>query len=194
MLGAGAAALVVAALPALAATIPVSVVDNAFSPPVATAAQGDTVEWTWNGFASHTVTDGTGMGLFDSGPRSLGAKFSFAFDSAGKYEYVCVLHFGMAGTVEVPTVVTPETGNRQTAFTVRTASADAVAGFVFDVQIKRPRTKKKKFVDWRINQTSRTLQFVPDDGTGKYVFRSRLRKTSNGEASKYSPKDSIVVS
>jgi hypothetical protein len=68
----------------------------------------------------------------------------------------------------------------------------APAGFLYDVQIKRPGATA--FVDWMPSQTSTGATFTPDAGTGTYQFKARLRKLSNGKASKYSPSASISVS
>jgi plastocyanin len=179
-----------AAVPALAATVLVSVVDNAFQPRDVVARQGDTVQWDWNSFSSHSVTDRTGMSLYDSGVRGAGSTFSFTFDSAGLYDYWCTIHFGMTGTVSVPINAKPKRGRQDTTFTITFSAANAPAGFVFDAQIKRPGAP---FVDWQTGVTNRTATFVPDAGRGKYQFRSRLRKTSNGEASAYSTAKRITV-
>jgi len=75
----------------------VAVRDNVFEPGVAEITAGQTVTWVWEGNASHDV-DGDG---FDSGVLSKGATFSKQFTTAGTYAYVCNIHGGMNGTVEV---------------------------------------------------------------------------------------------
>ncbi len=91
---------------AFAATANVSVIDFAFQPQTVTINAGDTVIWTLNGDAPHTVTSGPGCtpdGMFNSG--TLGsAPFSITFNTPGTYPYFCSFHcssFGMTGTVIV---------------------------------------------------------------------------------------------
>jgi hypothetical protein len=87
--------------------------------------------------------------------------------------------------------VSPARGTSATTFTVTWASATAPSGYVYDIQIKRPGTTS--FVSWKMGQTARLTTFTPDRGAGTYGFRARLRKTSNGRASGYSPVKSISV-
>jgi plastocyanin len=75
----------------------VRVVDNAFDPKTTEVAVGDTVTWTFEGSALHNVT-GPGM---KSGNLKKGKTFEHTFNSAGTVEYVCTLHPGMKGKVEV---------------------------------------------------------------------------------------------
>lgn len=90
---------------AFAATTNVSVVDFAFQPQTVTINAGDTVTWTLNGSAPHTVTSGSGCtpnGIFNSG--TLGSSpFSITFNTPGTYPYFCSFHCfsGMTGTVIV---------------------------------------------------------------------------------------------
>lgn len=92
---------------AFAAAANVSVVDFAFQPKTVTINVGDTVIWTLNGAAPHTVTSGppdcTPDGMFNSG--TLGsAPFSITFNTPGTFPYFCSFHcasVGMTGTVIV---------------------------------------------------------------------------------------------
>src|SRR5687768_3588476 len=84
--------------------------DTAYSPNPIQAKVGQTVVWTNDDSAFHTVTSGT-VGAadagkaFDSGlagPTALTAKgktFEHKFDAAGEYPYFCILHPAMVGTV-----------------------------------------------------------------------------------------------
>jgi plastocyanin len=80
--------------------------DSSFSPRNVTISVGDSVTWSWEGSANHTVTNGTspatGGNLFDDGPKSSGT-FGYRFTSAGSVPYFCRLHFGsgMTGTITV---------------------------------------------------------------------------------------------
>lgn len=66
---------------------------------------GETVTWTNNDSAAHTVTSGTPEngpdGFFDSGLIAPDATFKYTFDSAGKFDYFCMVHPWMVGTVTV---------------------------------------------------------------------------------------------
>jgi plastocyanin len=60
---------------------------------------GGTVMWKNVDSAAHTVTDANGS--FDSGLVSAGKSFKHKFDAAGTYEYICIVHPWMKGTVTV---------------------------------------------------------------------------------------------
>ena len=66
---------------------------------------GDTVSWTNDDTAVHTATGGgisTGnSGVFDSSLISNGASFDHTFDDAGTFDYFCVVHPWMSGSVSV---------------------------------------------------------------------------------------------
>lgn len=72
--------------------------DLAYQPETLTIETGDTVTWVWNDTIDHDVS-GDG---FRSEVMSEGT-FSYRFDEAGTYEYVCTLHPNMTGTIEVTT-------------------------------------------------------------------------------------------
>ena len=66
---------------------------------------GDTVEWTNSDTAAHTVTGGSPAegpsGVFDSSLVMGGASYSFTFEEAGSYDYFCMVHPWMVGSVTV---------------------------------------------------------------------------------------------
>ncbi len=76
----------------------VSIIDFAFDPATLTVGVGDTVEWTNDGAAPHTVTFDEGP---DSGTLNPGGTFSHTFDSVGEFNYICTIHPQMTGIVSV---------------------------------------------------------------------------------------------
>jgi plastocyanin len=61
---------------------------------------GDTVTFTNDGAVAHTVTATSGA-KFDSGSLEPGKTFKFTAEKAGTVSYVCTIHPGMQGTIEV---------------------------------------------------------------------------------------------
>ena len=66
---------------------------------------GDTVEWVNIDTAAHTVTGGSPAdgpsGVFDSSLVMADATYAFTFDDAGSYDYFCMVHPWMVGSVTV---------------------------------------------------------------------------------------------
>lgn len=85
---------------ARAATHQVAISGFAFAPATVNAAVGDTVTWTNQDSAPHTVSATAGGG-FDSGNMATGATFSHTFSSAGTFAYRCNIHPEMTGSVVV---------------------------------------------------------------------------------------------
>ncbi len=81
---------------------PVSITNFSFSPSSLTVKRGQTVVWTNNDGAAHTVTVDAGTGPA-SGTLSNGATYSYTFNAAGTFNYHCAFHASMRGTV----IVTP---------------------------------------------------------------------------------------
>jgi plastocyanin len=71
----------------------------AFDPGSLRAEAGQSVTWTNQDDAPHTVT--ADDGAFDSGNLAGGEEFSFTFDQAGTFAYHCNIHQSMKGTVTV---------------------------------------------------------------------------------------------
>jgi plastocyanin len=173
------------------ATVPITITDAAFSPQAASASQGQTVVWTNTGANTHQVVDTSGMGLFASGSLTSGQTYSFAFVCAGTYAYNDPLFPTMTGTVAVPMFSVPTSGGTTTVFTLTWAASTPPAGFVYDVQIKRP---TGNWTTWRSGQTVTTLTWTPDAGTGSYQFRARIKQSATGKFSGWSAPITIVIS
>ena len=79
--------------------------DSCFSPANITINAGDTVEWPNVDTAAHTVTSGSPAdgpsGVFDSSLLMADATFAFTFEDAGEYDYFCMVHPWMVGSVSV---------------------------------------------------------------------------------------------
>jgi plastocyanin len=76
----------------------VDLIDDTFRPRDITIDAGSTVVWRNIDDRSHTVTAGDGS--FDSGIFDVGT-FTRTFDVPGVYNYLCILHSGMVGSVTV---------------------------------------------------------------------------------------------
>jgi len=76
-----------------------------YSPADITINAGDTVEWINVDTAAHTVTGGSPAdgpsGVFDSSLVMAGASYAFTFNDAGSYDYFCMVHPWMTGSVTV---------------------------------------------------------------------------------------------
>jgi plastocyanin len=73
--------------------------DNSFDPPSLNVAAGTTVTWVNNGAHEHTVTAADGS--WDSGAIPPDGTYSARFKKPGTYQYVCDIHEGMKGTIQV---------------------------------------------------------------------------------------------
>ena len=66
---------------------------------------GDTVSWSNDDTAAHTVTSGSAVEgpnfVFDSSLLIAGGTFEHTFDSSGTEDYYCMVHPWMTGTVKV---------------------------------------------------------------------------------------------
>jgi plastocyanin len=176
---------------ALAATSNVTIANFSFTPNLSKLKMGDTVHWTNNGPSSHTTTSNSPLVLWDSGTLGVGATFDFTFTAAGIYPYHCSIHPSMTANAGSKDQVTPPSGPVGTVFTVKVATVTAPAGFVYDVQKKNP---GGNFQNFAVGITTMTTMWdSTGQATGVYQFRSRLRRTSDGAASGFSPGQNVTV-
>lgn len=82
---------------AIASGAAVSIEGFAFNPQSLTIKAGTTVTWTNNDAAGHDVKSD----LFASPKMAKGETFSFKYETAGTYEYICGIHPSMKGTIIV---------------------------------------------------------------------------------------------
>ena len=79
--------------------------DECFIPSTITIKIGDTVSWANDDTAAHTVTSGHPAsgpdGNFDSSLLMAGSSFEHTFDTAGSFDYFCMVHPWMTGKVQV---------------------------------------------------------------------------------------------
>ncbi len=79
--------------------------NECWSPADITINAGDTVHWMNVDTAAHTVTGGSPAdgpsGVFDSSLVMADATYEFTFDEAGSYDYFCMVHPWMVGTISV---------------------------------------------------------------------------------------------
>ena len=73
--------------------------DFAFAPAAITVHVGDTLTWTNRDLVAHTVT--ADSRIFDSGVLQNRQSFTWTFDTAGEYSYLCTIHPTMVGSVIV---------------------------------------------------------------------------------------------
>lgn len=90
--------LQLAAAPAQAQEIQVTIDNFTFSPNELKLKVGDTVTWTNHDDIPHTVVS---AGKFRSKTMDTDDKYTFTFTSAGDYKYFCSLHPHMTGMIKV---------------------------------------------------------------------------------------------
>jgi plastocyanin len=83
-----------------------------YSPDAVTLVIGvnNTVTWTNNDSAHHTVTSVSGNGSIGSGDLAPGATYSYTFTTPGTYQYHCMYHSWMTGTIVVKAGSAPPAG------------------------------------------------------------------------------------
>jgi plastocyanin len=79
--------------------------NECYIPYSVTISKGDTISWSNEDTAAHTVTSGSPAngpdGKFDSSLIMAGSDYKFTFEQTGSYDYFCMVHPWMIGTVQV---------------------------------------------------------------------------------------------
>lgn len=158
-----------------------------FAPRVRTARLGERVQFTFLGPDLSAVSDASGLGLFDSGPRNFVSHHALLALAAGTFVY----RDGPSGThlgAIVVKVELPPTAPLGVPFPVTWARARPT-GITFDVEVRLPGATN--FTPW----TSGTG--LAGDYTaaspGIHYFRSRLRDPSTGTATLFSMPAAVRV-
>ena len=161
-----------------------------YSPNHPRIQQHQEVEWNFIG-STMSATDSTGMGLFNSGPKSGSSAdptYSFAFEAAGSYPFSSTTTPSVKGTISVSMRRSPASGHLSTTFAIGVTCA-VRKGFASDVEIRPP---GGNWAWWRYGVTTTSVGFKATR-TGTYQFRSRLRRASNNTFSGFSPLVLVVV-
>ncbi len=84
---------------AAASEVAVPIVDFVFDPEVLEITVGTTVTWTNEDSAPHTATSSDR--IWDSNILNQGESFSFTFEEAGTFDYICSIHPSMTAQIVV---------------------------------------------------------------------------------------------
>jgi plastocyanin len=117
------AAAPLAATMAPSNAVKVSIKNYAFSPASLTISAGQTVTWTNEDSAPHTVTVSSGPQTFSSPQLRTGDTYSFTFTKAGTYQYYCAVHPTMMASVTVTGGATTAPSSTPTTGTTAPSSA-----------------------------------------------------------------------
>jgi plastocyanin len=186
------AVLLVAAVPASAATVAVEATEGfAFDPDPVSVNLGDTVKWHAQSF-NHTATSDTGFFSLALNP---GTTKSHVFRYAGAFPYYCRFHgspgSGMHGEVTLPdrwlNTGTQHAGDVQR---IRISTAKAPEGLAFDVQMRA--TGDEAWTTFKRRNHNAVMKFT-SDAAGQYQFRSRVHRLSNDKVSRWSPATLVEI-
>jgi hypothetical protein len=167
------------------------VIGNSYLPPTSNilyyqargAPDSGMVTWKFlNGsIQDMSVTDSTGLNLYDSGQHHGPRSFAFTWKWAGTYHYHSTTN-GANGVVRVHVVRSPAGGALGTSFVLKWASA-LRTGCVFDVEVKKPG------VPWSYLRFGTTLFSYGYRPTvkGWYALRTQLRNKTTNKSSGFSP-------
>ena len=120
-------------VPVAAASHSVQIAGFAFAPQAITVTAGDSITWTNQDEAPHTVTTSSGPQAISSPSLSKGQSFTFTFTVPGTYSYYCAVHPDMRAQVVVnpappaPSTSSPAARPSTTAAPPSTHSAAAPA-------------------------------------------------------------------
>ena len=122
--------------------------NSCFDPNPVTIAMGGTVTWENVDNAAHTVTSGSPAdgpdGVFDSSLiMAGGATFSHTFDDVGTYDYFCMVHPWMQGSV----IVEDEAAAEAEVAEAEAAEAEAAEAEAAAVVMAAPREPAIDLVD-----------------------------------------------
>ena len=109
-------------------TVNVAIKNYAYDPAQLTVNVGDTVVWTNEDSAPHTVTVSDGPEKFNSPNLNKGDSFSYKFTKAGTYNYYCAVHPDMKASVTAQGSSAPPPSPTSSASPSPTSSASPPPG------------------------------------------------------------------
>ena len=137
---------------------------------------------------TYRLTDGTGFGLFDSGPLVQTDTFTQAFVAAGAY-VVAESSTGTHQTVRVRPAAEARPRRGPGVVKVIWSAGGLPAGLVADVQVRH----RGEPWTWFLRATDTSSGFATEDpAAGRVSFRARLRDPASGAVSGWSPPTHVV--
>ena len=159
-----------------------------FAFPAQTNAKvGDKIQWVNHTGSLHSTTNNPTLSLWGKDIPN-GGSASVTFTAAGSFGYHCRIHGFMTGSIVVAMTASAHSGTTSTTFTLHWASAQAESGFKYVVQKRAPGGSFGPF-----KSTTAPSGTFKTSVTGTWQFRAKLKRTSNGATSGFSPALSISV-
>lgn len=167
----------------------VIVQDGRFSPnsqgvPVSSGSthKSTTVRWLFQGGKAHSVTDSSGMNLFDSGSQGPGSDFTHLFTTAGRFAYGSTV----GGDTQTGVInVTPSGVKNGSNIDVTVATAFP-AGVTVNIQVKVPGGSGFVAAPGGTGfNGGNVFTYTPSNGAGNYRFQ--VQTAANGHVSGFSP-------
>ena len=125
---------------------------------------GETVVWSNDDTAAHTVTSGSAAdgadGNFDSGLFMAGTTFSWTADTAGEYPYYCAVHPWMAGVV----IVGEASAEEALLISIETTPGNAGESMVITVTFTDTSGNAVEHVNYDIMATQGSETVLDDTG------------------------------
>jgi plastocyanin len=176
---------------------PVRVSDAGASPDSAKVDIGSSVAWAFPtaNTMNHSVTDDSGLGTFDSGPRTPGGSYIHTFGAAGTHDIIDT-QTAHTSTIAVLPTSDPTKGGVSTNFLVSWDTHDATGSLRYDVQVRGP--TDASYITWQSGISNDDDNFVPanwqgGEGTGTYRIRARVRNINTGAMTGWSPPVKITA-
>ena len=131
---------------------------------------GDTIIWTNEDLAFHTVTSGYpedgSDGIFDSGMFKKDEQFSHKFEKSGNFGYFCLLHPWMVGTVLVQETTSKSESENGGGCLIATAT--------YGTELAPQVQQLRELRDNKLLQTKSGTMFVESFNNFYYSFRFAL--------------------
>ena len=171
-----------------------TVTNAGYSPASVSVPYGTRITWSFRQ-GTHSVTDATRLGLFNSRAKPPGTAYAYTFINSGTFPYRSTVGTAIRGTVVVPMTVSPATGSRTTYFAVQWGSGYTRAGYNETVELKTPGSTAWTSFVFAAPVKDATMRPADwSNRTGVYQFRAKLIKGLNHDVSSgWSPIARITV-
>jgi len=166
--------------------------NECYIPYEASIGVGHTVTWSNDDTAAHTVTSGSASGgpdgVFDSNLFAAGTTFSHTFEEEGTFDYFCMVHPWMVGSVMVETAMAAETGEEVMHEEDKTSSTETKMMATESAISNIDATEVKITLDHDITG-GKVLSVSPDTEASSLIIT--LETTESGSITMTLPRDVI---